>query len=189
MIDTHRMEAVELLGEQAAPRQSDQVRPSDGKRVQEAGKRMGPVRDGECFGRVGRPSGPGCIPRHDMESIRQAGQLSPPAPRVAQESVQEDQGRATAGRAIPDGLYTDLRVQEVVGQEVASTFRFSPASTELKVLRIVPPIIGPTSGANNPRGSKPWVMRLPLPFGVIVARIAIFVPGRAVLSSSNERPS
>src|SRR5690348_5816472 len=70
-----------------------------------------------------------------------------------------------------------------------STFCFRPLSTELNVLRIAPPIIGPTIGASKPRGSKPWVMRLPDPLGAIEARIAIFVPGRAVLSSSNERPS
>ena len=94
------------------------------------------------------------------------------------------------GRAVSDGFWAYLRVQEpVAGQEVASTFRFSPPSTELNVLRIVPLIIGPTSGARRPRGSKPCVILLPLPFGAMVARIAIFVPGRAVLWSSNDRPS
>src|SRR6202521_4458639 len=52
-----------------------------------------------------------------------------------------------------------------------------------------PLIIGPTSGASRPRGSNPWMILLPTPLGAMVARIAIFVPGSAVLSSSNDRPS
>src|SRR5207253_2914261 len=74
-------------------------------------------------------------------------------------------------------------------QRPASTLCLSPPRTALKVLRICPLIIGPTMAASRPRGSNPCVIRLPWPLGAIVARIAIFVPGSAVLSSSNDRPS
>src|SRR5438132_5750513 len=166
------------------------MRPSDTQLIEEARERMRPIRDGECFGGVGRLAGARCVPRDDVKPIRQTGELTPPTPRVAEESVQQDEWRAAAGRAVGDGLAADIRVEEfLAGQDAASTFRFSPFSTPLKVFKIGPLIIGPTMGASNPRGSKPCVIRLPFPFGAMVARIAILVAGRAVLSSSNDRPS
>src|SRR5438128_11280815 len=113
------------------------MRPGDAQLIQEARERARPIRDGECFRGVGRRSGAWCVPRHNMEAIRQTGELTTPAPRVAEEPVQQDQGFAAAGRAVRDGLTADSRVEDfLAGQDVAATLRFSPFRTAVRVCRM-----------------------------------------------------
>ena len=131
------MKPEELLSQHAAPRKAEKMRTRNADSVQEVRERVRPIGDGEWFVGVGRCSGARCVPRHNLEVIRQTRQLSAPASGVAEEPVQQHQRRALACRPVGNRAYADFCVEQpVAAQGAASTFRFSPFRTALNVFRI-----------------------------------------------------
>ena len=102
------MQPVELLGEYSTPRKTEDVRAIDARRGKEARETLCPIGDRELIRRVGGLARAGRVPGHDREPVGEVLELAPPHPRVAEETVEEHQGRTAPGGPVRDGVPSDL---------------------------------------------------------------------------------
>src|SRR4029453_4036503 len=76
--------------------------------VEEIGEAAGVLRCGEPTGRVGGGTRARGVPGDDRERIGQTRQLWKPAPRVTEESVEQDERGASSSTPVADGKALDV---------------------------------------------------------------------------------
>jgi hypothetical protein len=82
------VKAIELLRQDTAPRQTDDMCAIDAEFVEKAGKATCEIDCRERLRRITGQPGSWCVPRHDPEAIAEPFELAPPASRITKESME-----------------------------------------------------------------------------------------------------
>ncbi len=106
--DPGRVHPIELLRQEAAPRQAQDVCALHADFVEERGKTGRPIGDRERIRRVGGFARAGSVPGHDRESVGEVFQFASPHSGIAKEAMEEHQGRTTPRRPVGDRVFSDL---------------------------------------------------------------------------------